>query len=187
MQIIEVHHDPDRVRVVFGEPLELGGPRMSVTFVDGGVGGYAAEFPPGAMTARAMRSIRWGELEDLGRAYLTDKATTYQPATGVPLIDSNLRAFASLDRPGRAGRADLEYAVLADRYVQMCRSSRAPIRDLAESEHLSVAQVRNLIHEARKRGLLTEGRKGRAGGSLTHKGRELILTDLIERSPQLEA
>jgi hypothetical protein len=48
------------------------------------------------------------------------------------------------------------------------------VADLASDYHLSRAQIRNLLHEARIRDLLTSAGRGRAGGELTTKAIGLL-------------
>jgi len=45
---------------------------------------------------------------------------------------------------------------------------------LSEKLHLSASQVRNLLYEARRRGLLTKASRGSAGGTLTEKALKLL-------------
>jgi hypothetical protein len=76
-------------------------------------------------------------------------------------------------RPGRAGRPDEFYLAWAVAYIQrMAAGSRRPVLDLAESppaaitgyvsdgDFTSPATVRDIIHEARSRGLLTKSPPG---------------------------
>lgn len=60
------------------------------------------------------------------------------------------------------------YARWAARYVNAARSgSRSPVADLATEHDLDRPKVRDLIHECRRKGYLTAGRHGAAGGELT--------------------
>jgi transposase-like protein len=54
------------------------------------------------------------------------------------------------------------------------RSTKRPVADLAERYGLKASQVRDVIHEARVRGLLTESRRGQASGQLTDEAIELL-------------
>jgi hypothetical protein len=93
-----------------------------------------------------------------------------------------LGAEVAKRRPGRAGRHDSFYLAWAEAYVErLAAGSRRPIKDLAErpprtirgyvsdGDRVSEATVRDFIHEARERGLLTRSPKGRPGGELTSK------------------
>ncbi len=98
---------------------------------------------------------------------------------GVPSEIAELpwREWVTTDRsrPGRLGRPDIEYAQHAELYVRVLRSGvPKPTAQLAEQLHLSPVQVRNIIGQARKRGLLTSAPKGRAGGELTELAIEIL-------------
>jgi len=67
----------------------------------------------------------------------------------------------------------LEYAHVAAAYVAAL-NSRAPNEAVAEQLHLSTSRVRDLLHEARRRLLLTTLGRGKAGGELTEKALKLL-------------
>ena len=84
--------------------------------------------------------------------------------------------FITVPKPGRKGRPDIEYAIWADRYVEANdRSNGKPIALLVD-EHpgYSADSLRAILHKARKRGLLSDSPKGRAGGHLLPKATELL-------------
>lgn len=85
-------------------------------------------------------------------------------------------------RPGRAGRSDIYYAIWARAYVEWLRlGSKTPVKDLATAPPVAIAgyssgekswsegTIRDVLREARHRGLLTRSPAGRAGGELTPK------------------
>jgi hypothetical protein len=77
-------------------------------------------------------------------------------------------------RPGQRGRNELDYALVAAKYVSHL-GSHQPVVDVAKDLHLSTSQVRNILYQARRRGLLTgKDRQGKAGGDLTPKALELL-------------
>jgi hypothetical protein len=76
--------------------------------------------------------------------------------------------------PNETSRRDGEYAVLADEYVRRSLGSRTPVRDVATKYGLEATQVRDLLQEARRRDLLTRPGRGRAGGTLTDRGRNAL-------------
>ena len=89
-------------------------------------------------------------------------------------------------RTGRAGRSDAFYARWAAAYVErLQRGSRHPVRDLVTRPPVKIAgfassrapdaTVRAILHEARRRKLLTRAPAGRAGGELTEKSMQLLL------------
>ena len=78
---------------------------------------------------------------------------------------------AASKRGQTRGRPDRFYAGLARDYVTRCsRGSRRPVADVAKRHKLAVSIVRDAIHEARARGLLSKGRQGAPGGQLTPLG-----------------
>ncbi len=88
-------------------------------------------------------------------------------------------------RTGRAGRSDEFYARWAAAYVErLKRGSRHPVSDLVTRPPVKIAgfassrapeaTVRAIIHEARRRKLLTGAPPGRAGGELTEKSTQLL-------------
>lgn len=56
----------------------------------------------------------------------------------------------------------------------MRTGSTRPVADLAAGMALSRERVRDLLHEARRRGFLTSAPRGRPGGSVTEKARALL-------------
>ena len=83
--------------------------------------------------------------------------------------------FAERPRPGSAGRGDTHYAAVAASYVALLDAGDPrPVAALADQLHLSVTTVRNLLYKARERGLLTSAGRGRAGGQLTDKAKEML-------------
>lgn len=76
--------------------------------------------------------------------------------------------------PGRAGRPDLFYAQLAREYVELLGGPVPVNKALAKQRSYSETYTRSLVHEARRRGLLTLSPPGRAGGTLTEKARDLL-------------
>ena len=87
------------------------------------------------------------------------------------------REWVSIDpsRPGRPGRPDIEYAQIAETYVRIWLSGvPKPTEHLAEQVYLSPRQVRNVLGQARKRGLLTPAPRGKAGGELTDLAIEIL-------------
>jgi hypothetical protein len=130
-----------------------------------------ARVPAGGLTARMLRELKPGAA--VAEAYAEMGLDADRPP----------RRFAKArkqpTRPGRRGRDDSFYANIAWEYVRaLTARSRHPVADTAEvlrknDLHYSDAYVRDAIAEARRRGLLTPARRGRAGGRLTEKGRKL--------------
>jgi hypothetical protein len=78
-------------------------------------------------------------------------------------------------RPGRRGRSDGDYARLAVEYERLIDAGTPhAVRALATHLALSPSQVRSLLYEARRRGLLTSSPAGQQGGRATTRAHELI-------------
>ena len=78
-------------------------------------------------------------------------------------------------RRGPKGWPDEEYARLASDYLTACKSgSRSPVADVAKARGTTVSALRATLNRARKRGLLTSQKGGRAGGQLTPQAKALL-------------
>ena len=124
--------------------------------------------PPPTLTAMMIRSASVSRLYELVRGYVS-----ISPQLGIPL-DIDLEEFARNPRPGRRGRPDAFYARLAAQYVELLKTSSTPTKNLAKTRNYSESSTRDFLNQARKRGLLTHSDKGRAGGELTDKARDLL-------------
>ena len=91
-------------------------------------------------------------------------------------IDTDTHEFMQNRRPGSAGRSDLFYTRVAFQYVELTKKeNRQPITaTLANERNISQSSARDLIHEARRRELLTPTRRGQKGGELTEKAKKLL-------------
>jgi hypothetical protein len=84
-------------------------------------------------------------------------------------------ATLATKRPGRKGKRLIEYAELANRYVQLVESGdKYPNKTIAAERSLSVGQIRNLIWKCREKSLLTKPPSGKAGGTLTKHCRQVL-------------
>ena len=80
-------------------------------------------------------------------------------------------------RARKAGRPDRFYAQLAATYTRVVsRGGRHPIKDIAKRRRVEPSTVREWIREARARGLLTTGTRGRASGQLTPFAQRVLKT-----------
>jgi hypothetical protein len=77
-------------------------------------------------------------------------------------------------RPGRRGRPDLFYAEFASEYVEIAKTTPHATAELARRRDYDPRYVRDLLNQARNRGLLTRPPSGRAGGTLTPKAIALL-------------
>jgi hypothetical protein len=133
--------------------------------------GHRATAPRAGVTAELLRRVRVGEyLKEAG-----DILESMRPFE--PLVAD--RGFTDPPRrgPGRKGHSNEFYAQLADDYVTAIKAgSRSPAADVARRRRLSAPRVRDMLHEARHRGLLTPatmpGRRGPA--DLTERGRAVL-------------
>jgi hypothetical protein len=77
--------------------------------------------------------------------------------------------------PGRHRRDDLYWAEWARRiHEKTATTTRSPISDVADELNLSRARVRDIAHECRKHGFLSDPIPGRGGGFMTEKAREVL-------------
>jgi hypothetical protein len=101
-----------------------------------------------------------------------DRAPTWNVhAAGYTVAD----ALKEPRRPGRRGRDDAFFAAFAAEYVaRVAEGSSRPVAELAKRRHLSPERVRDVLHQARTRELLTRPASGKAGGHLTEKALALF-------------
>lgn len=85
--------------------------------------------------------------------------------------------FSKRPRTGRAGRDDRFYAQIARQYVDAIRrGSGKPVEDVAAQTKYNASTIRDMLHRARRRGLLTPAGQGKAGGNLTKRAERLLET-----------
>ena len=122
--------------------------------------------PDGGVSARLLRCIRLTDLHQLVLSSIPHGSDLHPQPAG---------SRARVGRPGSAGRPDRHYAEWAFRYAKkLAEGSRSPIKDLAAEHGRNPGQVRDLIHDARVRGLLSKERQGRAAGSPTPKAIRIL-------------
>jgi hypothetical protein len=108
--------------------------------------------------------------------------------SGVPRREGSFFTDEALNAPqrvGRRGRPDRHYAALAKAYVDAVESgAAAPVDAVARrvGKNWSHDRVRDALHRARQRGLLTKPPRGRAGGQLTDKALALLAEKPKEQS-----
>jgi hypothetical protein len=142
--------------------------------------GTFARVPRGGITSRQLRGIRV-------RAYLRDMAAEvarFSKAApdmardyGWWTKEASPTATVRIGgmRRGRKGRSDAFYADIAREYTAaVTRKSLRPIGDIARRRRISPGQVRDMVRQARKRGLLTLTAPGVRGGILTERARALL-------------
>jgi hypothetical protein len=122
------------------------------------------------LTSRLLRDISLTKL----------KEATKPGLRRMNLGTSKFRAIAdsfiaSGTKPGRKGNPDEHYLPVAIRYAELVASGdRSPVATLASQLQQSQSQARDLIHETRRRGLLTKGQQGRSAGVLTEKALNMV-------------
>jgi hypothetical protein len=142
--------------------------------------GSGAPVPAGGVPVSTIQRLRLGELM---KSYSRLLGPVIGPLSGAPadLWDERQRARAAAQRPGRRPRSDIEYAEIAELYVEMWRGRAsetyraiAKLRSSEPGRGVAHETVRKWVREARLRGLLTLASQGQPGGSLTKKARELL-------------
>jgi hypothetical protein len=143
--------------------------------------------PRGGLGSRFLRRIKVGEhLADIIRQLQQQRSANVRPIEerttyaegGVRTVmnpaelDDFVRGTPEGDgrsRTGRPGRPNLWYAQLAAEYVNaLAHGSRSPTAEIAKRRYHDVSHIRDALHEARERGLLTRPpARGRPGGQLT--------------------
>ncbi|MGD0313173.1 MAG: hypothetical protein ABSC90_12005 [Acidimicrobiales bacterium] len=129
--------------------------------------GHLYPTPPPLSTS-VVRMIRLSVLERRAKDWLAIRREV-----GLA-IETDESEFLQNRRPGKVGRSDAFYARIAYRYLELVRAGSSPTKALAAERHISQSSARDLVHEARVRGLMTSMGRGQAGGQLTAKARKLL-------------
>jgi hypothetical protein len=114
----------------------------------------------GSVTTTMLRTVKTSDIEELMNTLLDD--------IGDPV---------RMPRPSqvRLGSGDLRLAVWAQRYVGALSEGNAhPIQAVARRYRRDAADIREYVKRARERKLLTQTKRGRAGGDLTDLARALL-------------
>ncbi len=86
-----------------------------------------------------------------------------------------LADFVERPRTGPVGRSDRSYAAVAALYVEaVAQGSSRPVHVVADRMQLAEKTIQNYLFKARERGLLTSLGRGKAGGQLTDKAKEML-------------
>lgn len=147
---------------------------------------WDAEEPPslprGGLTARRLRTLNLGSAVDVAYEHLRKRfERDPDPDSIMSPHRFAARAVAQPRRPGRKGRADSFYAAVAAAYLDaLAMGSRQPVKDAAAAlserwkGEFKDIYIRDSLSEARRRGLLTQPPRGRAGGEFTDKGLQAL-------------
>jgi len=177
--LFEVNDLPD-VRVAVRLAVATG-ELVAIEVGDSDVISGSASAVPKPISARLLRRVPFGEIESAARLLLKwELAVRHHheaPEVRAMLGDGGRQlreSLAEARRPGRRGRNDAPYASLAAEYVKRLASTTTPVKDLALEMHFSDHRIRNMLAEARRRGLLTRPPSGKSGGQLTEKAVALL-------------
>lgn len=161
---------------------QAGGPEVAALFIYPGdldEDHQSAAVPIGGIGARLLRQLHPANAQRIARTELAERA---EP--GDPLADSvTLHGYvpAALERPpsrGRPRRPDRVFAEIASEYVgALDQGSPHPVKDVAERLNYSRGTIRDMLMEARRRGLLAKTERGRAGGAMTPEGLRALTRD----------
>jgi hypothetical protein len=123
------------------------------------------------VTARMLRRVPLGAHLRDAKESLATLEKTHPKSLRPALVEWGLPVRAERKPTARraGGRTDLFYSQLAAAYVaRLAAGSRRPIKDIARQRSKADSVIRDAVHEARERGLLTAGgRPGVPGGTLT--------------------
>jgi hypothetical protein len=133
---------------------------------------FLTNMPTSGITKRLLGSVSFTRLLQEAR----DRVSQMVAVAGDSFIEERDLGLMHevAKRPGRRRRPNSDYLVWAERYDAAMRAgSRSPILDLAKKYHRTPVAVRDLVHEARVRELLSRGQRAQAGGHLMPKALEL--------------
>jgi hypothetical protein len=140
----------------------------------------------GEVSARGLRKAPLGRMQAAVRSEVAEVVEGWRwsarkrnvRASLMEDIEALARDFLERERPGAAGRDDAHYAAIAAMYLDVLadpqRGTTPVLKILAERLGKSPKTVRNYLFEARERSLLTSLGRGRAGGQLTDKAKEIL-------------
>jgi hypothetical protein len=144
--------------------------------------GVQATVPEGGITAELGRRVRIGEHRRVGRQFARWLEEAEFPGlkalaeSGAPITGYVLEPAVTAKRGRPRIHFDEFFAKLAKEYGQKtAEGSPRPTADLARLRGLSASRMRALLHEARKRGLLTRTSQGRSGGGLTDRASAILV------------
>ena len=131
--------------------------------------------PSGGLTRRVLDQIKLTEPMSKAGEFMERIRAFAAPQ----LERRGLATTKARRRRGRKGHGDLFYAQVARDYVAAVEAgSSSPATDVARRRRLGAngpARIRDLLHEARRRGFLTPAPvRGRRGGDLTPQGRAIL-------------
>lgn len=142
-------------------PLDRAGPRIDVTLADQGTASDALQVQANAEPALGTAVAHDATVSTTSHVGIDDELIAVH-RQGLAVSEQRVSGVAS-GRKGPARKTDEFYRQLAAAYSSATRQSRRPAIDLAEANGVPVRTVHRWIAEARKRGFLPPGQKGRRG------------------------
>jgi transposase len=144
------------------------GPRRRTGQLDTADLAAVTDSEPPPITARLLRELRIGEVEQDLRERIVQSYyfTTYRR-----------EEIAQIKDQPRKRKDDAFYAELASEYVRLLdrgKTSR-PVKELAGRYDIPERTIYRQVNEARRRGLLSQTTPGKAGGYLTARAEQLLL------------
>jgi hypothetical protein len=140
--------------------------------------GNKARVPRGGVSVTLLRSVRLSPHRRVITKTLEEAAVERPDMFENPSTLLSGFKLPTPERPRaarRSARSDAFYAALAAQYVRaLAQDPRRPIVRLARARKMKTSQMRDLIREARERGLLSQGRQGCAAGALMPRAREIL-------------
>ena len=107
---------------------------------------------------RRMSKFEYGSEE------LIAHSEQWKEAVNAATEGRKIRSTDPLIRPGRRGHPDAHYKEIAARYLQLLRQGEtAPVKVIADEYHVNRSTAAGWVGTARKRDMMPEGRRGRAG------------------------
>jgi len=76
-------------------------------------------------------------------------------------------------RPQR-GRTSEAQPARRDYLAAIAAGNRRPIREIAVAYRVTTSKARDMVHEARERGLLSKGKSGVMGGKILPRAQQLL-------------
>jgi transposase-like protein len=151
----------------------LTNPSVDATWSAELLGFDAKGTPLGGLTSRFVKTkINLGAVQALVGQILASRHIPVVREFTDRMVDSEREAIV---RKRRGGRPDAFYASIANEYIQLPNTgSRRPVADIAQPHGWKPSQVRDMIRQARERGLLSFFEWGRVGGQLTPLAQALL-------------
>jgi hypothetical protein len=149
--------------------------------------GTPADVPLRGLERRLLVRVPTGRYATIVQARAAAAALVSGPSAGAVTVQGANLGWLNRILPGvetlaprprerrNAGRDDGFYARLALEYVQaIAAGSISPVKDVAAKRGEKASRIRDQLHEARVRGLLSEGEAGKRGGVLSPRARQVL-------------